>query len=233
MTGAYDDMAAELSRLQRQIAQVGFDLHDEALQDVTALRNDLMQFRGQLDSALAGSSDRYKIVGRVDDFLARVSKLDTDLRELAVTGRRPPPTSKPLFAMLAESVDAHADAGTVELVLGSDVDAQDLTDDERVTIVRVVESALANVRQHNADANARVTVRSLDGALEVEVLDDGGGFDVEESRRRAAREQRLGLLGMEERMGSVGGTLAVSSTPGGPTRVTLRLARPGRRSSQL
>ncbi len=232
MTGAYDDMAAELSRLQRQIAQVGFDLHDEALQDVTALRNDLMQFRGQLDSALAGATDRYKIVGRVDDFLARVGKLDTDLRELAVTGRRPAPPSKPLFAMLAESVDAHADAGTVELVLGSDVDAQDLTDDERVTIVRVVESALANVRQHNAEANARVTVRSLDGALEVEVLDDGDGFDVEESRRRAAREQRLGLLGMEERMGSVGGTLAVSSRPGGPTCVTLRLARPGRRSSQ-
>jgi signal transduction histidine kinase len=228
----FDDMAAELASLRRRLAQFGFDLHDQALQDVTALRNDLVHFHGQLESALNGLADRDKIVGRVDDFLARVAKLDADLRELAVAGQSQPPQGS-LSALLTASVDSHSDGGTADLVLFPGIDAQHVTDDERVAIVRVVESALTNVYQHNDDAHVRVTARSVDGALEVEVLDDGLGFDVEESRRRAEHEHRLGLRGMEERMAAVGGTCVVSSRPGGPTSVTLRLARPGPRSSQL
>lgn len=233
MSGASDDSAFEVARLRRQIAQFGFDLHDDALQDMTALRNDLAQFREQLDALLVESPDRRKVVGRLDDFLARVSKLDAGLRQLAVTGRLPPAPPKPLGALLADSVEAHADAGKAYLVLAPDLDADPLATDERAAIVRVVESALANVRQHGGDANVRITARTANGVLEVEVLDDGNGFDVEESLRRAARENRLGLLGMDERMASVGGTVTVTSRPGGPTRVLLRLPRPGPRSSEL
>lgn len=233
MSGAADDPAFEVARLRRQIAQFGFDLHDDALQDVTALRNDLARFQTQLEVLLAESPNRRKVVGRIDDFLARVGKLDAGLRRLAVTGRLPPPPPKPLAQLLADSVETHADAGTAYLVLAPDLDVDGLANEERSAIVRVVESALANVRQHGGEATVRITARTANGVLEVEVLDDGRGFDVEESRRRAARENRLGLLGMEERMASVGGTFSITSRPGGPTRITLRLPRPGHRSSEL
>ena len=52
-----------------------------------------------------------------------------------------------------------------------------------------------------------------DGWLHVSVADDGAGFVVEQSRRRG------GLLHMEDRVRSFGGTLEITSTPGAGTRV--------------
>ena len=89
--------------------------------------------------------------------------------------------------------------------------------DREVVVLRAVQEALSNVRRH-AGAR-RVAVRLVedgDGAL-VEVGDDGAGFAPKD------RHRGYGLAGMRARVGEVGGELDVSSTPGGGTRLTVRL----------
>ncbi len=218
-----DALCDEIERGRRRLARVGFDLHDEGLQDLTALRNDLQLFRGQVARVLEHSPDVERVVGRVDDFLARVGSLDALLRELAAPGSVPPALQHPLSLTLGEIVAALPGSAVVEVELDPDLDSYDLSDSQRIAVVRVVQSALANVLQHSGATRARVSVRATSDALEVEVLDDGKGFDVEESRRRAAEEHRLGLLGMAERAAMLDGELAVTSRAGGPTRVFLRL----------
>jgi signal transduction histidine kinase len=73
-----------------------------------------------------------------------------------------------------------------------------------------------------------VTIRTAAGSVEIEVLDDGQGFDVDEARGSAAERRRLGLLSMRERVRLLGGTFDVTSRDGGPTCVFAQLpARPG------
>src|SRR5579884_1054748 len=71
-TGEVVDVLCDvLQQAQTQLAQFGFDLHDEGMQDVVALRNDLQLFRDQLVAMFDDSLQRERLTGRVDDFLAR------------------------------------------------------------------------------------------------------------------------------------------------------------------
>jgi signal transduction histidine kinase len=206
----------EIERARRAVKRVGLDLHDAALQDLTALRNDLQHFRVQI--AELGSTSRIeRVAGRVDDFLARVQEIDRVLRELV----GPSPSSAlalPLGATLEAVVDAYAGSGDVTLNMPADLDAHALTDSQRIAVVRIVQSALANVAQHSRARTTSVSIRSTPDGLEREITDDGDGFDVDDES-----DDRLGLSGMRSRVAMLGGEFRVSSVHGGPTTVAFRL----------
>jgi signal transduction histidine kinase len=68
-----------------------------------------------------------------------------------------------------------------------------------------------------------VGVTSARDRVRAEVTDNGRGFDVERTVIRAARNGRLGLIGMSERARLLGGTLELRSRVGGPTVVAVTL----------
>jgi two-component system sensor histidine kinase UhpB len=62
--------------------------------------------------------------------------------------------------------------------------------------------------------------------LQVDIEDDGAGFDVAGIRAPESGGRGLGILGMHERMDLIGGSSKVTSSPGGGTRVSLRIPIP-------
>ena len=88
-----------------------------------------------------------------------------------------------------------------------------------VQLVRIMQEALANVRQHARAENVWVSLEDNGTGFEVEIRDDGVGF-VEHSEGR-----RFGLKSMRERTESVHGELLIDSTPGRGTRIRLRVPR--------
>ena len=90
-------------------------------------------------------------------------------------------------------------------------------------LYRLVQEALNNVTRH-AQAKC-VTVRLQRDArvIRCTIGDDGVGFDVTSVFARK-REQGLGLIGMRERVNSVGGTLQIISAPGGGTTIAVELS---------
>jgi signal transduction histidine kinase len=72
-------------------------------------------------------------------------------------------------------------------------------------------------------------MRANDRALDLEIRDDGAGFDVAAARARAAAGESQGLLGMQERVALAGGTLLIHSAPGRGTSVRVRLPLSGGR----
>jgi signal transduction histidine kinase len=87
----------------------------------------------------------------------------------------------------------------------------------RLQLVRIVQEALANVRQHARATKASVDIRRVDGTLRVTIKDDGAGFDPAAKPR--TEFPRFGLSTMRERANSIGGTLAVESARGQGTTV--------------
>ena len=85
-----------------------------------------------------------------------------------------------------------------------------------VALYRIAQEALTNVARHAGAASCRVRLRAYEGALELEVSDDGGGIGGEAGAG-------LGLVSMRERAEELGGTCEVSTPPGGGTRVVARL----------
>jgi signal transduction histidine kinase len=84
-------------------------------------------------------------------------------------------------------------------------------------VYRVVREALLNVRRDGTVKRVAVEVERQGDSLHLLIRGDGGGFD------DSAHDGHFGLLGMEERIGSVGGVLAVTSAPGIETRIEATL----------
>ena len=77
--------------------------------------------------------------------------------------------------------------------------------------------ALQNVAKHAPDASVTIGLATVDGALFFTVADDGPGFDP------AAADRGAGLTNMADRLGAVGGTLRIRSSPGAGTEVSGRV----------
>jgi signal transduction histidine kinase len=93
--------------------------------------------------------------------------------------------------------------------------APGLPSDVHETLYRIAQEALHNAVKHAGAPHLRVCLASTpDGALRLEVADDGVGFDPEQ-----APSGRLGLRSMRERASSIGATLDLTSEQGGGTRV--------------
>jgi signal transduction histidine kinase len=89
---------------------------------------------------------------------------------------------------------------------------------KRTVLYRVTQAALTNAAQHSHASRVNVTLRKLSGMVHMEIRDNGKGFDVERVLFARARN-RLGLIGMRERVEMVGGTFTVESRPGAGTRL--------------
>ena len=82
------------------------------------------------------------------------------------------------------------------------------------TLYRIVQEAVTNVAKHAGAERLSITLTRKNGAVVVIVEDDGRGFDPE-----AAGADGLGLVGMRERLGLVGGTLRIEAAAGAGTTI--------------
>jgi two-component system sensor histidine kinase UhpB len=94
-----------------------------------------------------------------------------------------------------------------------------LDPEEELVVYRVAQEALTNVVRHATTRSARLVLGARDGRVELEVSDDGDGFESDGAPESA------GLLGMRERALLIGAELEVRSAVGEGTSVRLQLAR--------
>ena len=90
-----------------------------------------------------------------------------------------------------------------------------------VQLVRICQSALANVRRHAAARHVSVRLVAKPSTVVLSIEDDGAGFNATRLDTRAGA--RVGLAIMRERAESLGGTVEVTSEPGRGSRFTVRL----------
>jgi signal transduction histidine kinase len=102
-----------------------------------------------------------------------------------------------------------------------------LAPQSETAVYRIAQEALTNVVRHAQARGVSVLLDRRDGHVVLVVEDDGVGFDVEAVRQVGAPADKLGILGMEERVGLVGGTLTIESYPGGGTAVFVEVPLEG------
>ena len=80
--------------------------------------------------------------------------------------------------------------------------SEDLPEEHKTSSARIVQEALHNCVQHASARHARVAVQQQAESLRLAIEDDGKGFD-------AQHERGMGLLGIKERAGNLGGKFEV------------------------
>jgi len=209
---------------ERRLMRLGFDLHDGPIQDVLALAADVRLLQQQVYPFVLDEY-REQASGRFDDLSARLVELDRQLREIAHSLETKSVISRPLGEILHREVDGFAERSGIRAELEIRGDPDSLSSAQRITVFRAIQEALANVREHAGATNVSVRVRARRSAIELHIVDDGMGFEVERALAKAAQRGRLGLVGIGERVRMVGGTFELESVPGGPTALKLTLPR--------
>jgi signal transduction histidine kinase len=204
----------ELQESRARIVEAGYaerrrverDLHDGAQQRLVALGLQLQVVRARIADDPEAAAALLTEAGR------ELSAATEELRELA-RGIHPPVLTDrgliPALEALASRSPLPVEIETRERCRASEA--------VEAAAYFVVSEALTNVARHAQAERATVRVGRVDSRLEVEVQDDGrGGADL------AAGS---GLRGLADRVGALGGTLAVSSDGGG---TTVRVSLPAR-----
>lgn len=113
--------------------------------------------------------------------------------------------------------------------VGVEVDlaaADALSETRRTVAFRVVQEAVANILNHADPTRVAITAREREGSIEIEIADDGRGFDPGLPRPGVA-EGHLGIAAIEERAALAGGRLTIASSEGRGTTLRLTLPREG------
>ncbi|MGA2118889.1 MAG: sensor histidine kinase [Bryobacteraceae bacterium] len=177
------------------------ELHDGIGQALGALLVDI----GRLSTTV--SDDRPEVKAQLDNMKSVAERTFQSVRNIALLLRPSMLDDLGLVAALEWQGREVSRRSEIEVSVESENVPEDLPDEYRICIYRLVQEALNNAVRHSGARNAKVTVTRSAKGLAVQVNDDGRGFDPK-------RVRGLGMLGMEERVNRLGGTFTVSSQPG-------------------
>ena len=216
---------ALISTTERRLTRLAFDLHDGPLQDVAVLVGDLDGLRRRLDETIGGTPLGQELVAQAEDAAAVAQFLIGDLRDLASSIDGSGLGRKRLHEIVEGLVRKFSGRAETEVTLEILGDTDSLTDSQKITLIRVIQEALSNVREHSAANNVDLRIDARGPQVRATLVDDGCGFDVDEALRRAGRGGRMGLAGMFERVRLLGGVCDITSRPGEGTEISLTIAR--------
>ncbi|KAB2926630.1 MAG: HAMP domain-containing protein [Dechloromonas sp.] len=102
--------------------------------------------------------------------------------------------------------------------------AAPLAPENEIQIMHIIQESLSNIRKHARASHVQLTVRREPGATEIEVRDDGIGFDTE-NEPNVRSDRHVGLKIMRERAHRIGGELRIVSHIGEGSRLLLSLPK--------
>jgi two-component system sensor histidine kinase UhpB len=205
------DMVIHAQEEERR--RVARELHDEANQLLAALMT-------TVDAAEAAAARQGQ--SELTATLARLRRLASatlsDLQRIATELRPPALDEFGLLPALTRHVRDRTTGTPLEAAVDTEGRPHRLPPTVEVALYRIAQEALANVQKHSGARCARIRLHFRPTAVRLDVSDDGVGFALDEDGGEG--RSRLGIAGMRERASIVGGTVSVTSRPGGGTRVT-------------
>ncbi len=199
-----------VSAQEEERRRISRELHDETGQSLTSLLVQLkvLERTGDIETMRQRVRDLRDLTAQT---LEEVRRLSLDLRPAALDDLG-----------LVAALDWFVSEYSRKVGIRTDFQAQDMDDvrlphEAEATVYRVVQEALSNIARHSRATQVWVEIRREGELVEVCVRDNGQGFNLEETLQSTGRG--LGLLGMQERMALIGGTLRLTSSAGEGTRV--------------
>jgi signal transduction histidine kinase len=197
-----EGLSARLVEAQEEERRsISRELHDEVGQSLGALLVEV----GQLGK-LVPPEDR-ATQAQIAQIKSVAESAVKSIRDIALLLRPPMLDDLGLVPALEWQAREISRRSDMEVEVHSENVSETLGDETKVTVYRLVQEALNNAATHASAKNAKVTIAQNPDKIMVEIIDDGHGFD-------PGRQRGMGILGMEERVRRLGGTLTIESAPG-------------------
>ncbi len=205
-----------LSAQEEERKKISRELHDEIAQTLTGINVQLANLKKEATVSVKGLQRKIARTQRlVEKSVDIVHRFARELRPTVLDDLGLIPALHSFVKSFAKRTGIH-----IHLTVSSKVEQLDGA--KRTVLYRVAQEALTNVARHAQASQAEVIIQKLPGAVRMEIKDNGKSFQVQRVLR-AKGNNRLGLLGMRERVEMVGGGFSVSSTPGKGTSIRAQI----------
>ncbi len=203
---------------ERERKSIARDLHDDLGQVLASLRIDVAILEHQVDASenTQNSESISENLTTMSDPLDRASeRLHGFVNKL-----RPEILDNlGLITALEWQADEFFKSHRIKCEFICKLDRLTVNDEIATTIYRIVQECLTNISRHSKASNSEVQLVLNDNTLIIEVSDDGIGI----SKDIVASTHRFGLLGIRERISSLGGSVQIESTSGEGTTVRMTI----------
>jgi signal transduction histidine kinase len=208
-TASLAELATHLQQVREdERGHLARELHDELGALLTAAKLDVARLKSRLGAHSTPEIDERlrHLTESLNSGIALKRRIIEDLRPSSLANLG-------LTASLEILAREFSERSGIEVT--PSLEQVDLDESRQLTVYRLVQESLTNVGKYAKAKQVEVTVRGYANHVEVEIRDDGRGFDVSQ-----VKPSTHGLAGMRHRVEAAGGRLAVLSRPGGGTRIS-------------
>ena len=201
--------AGHVHHLEEERRHIARELHDEAGQMLIGIKLGLQVLARKIPLEL------HELSLELDRMRGLVNQSTTQLRDLARNLRPPTLDNLGLDVALQQLAREHEQHSELNIVLLCDPLPEIMPDPIRTSLYRIVQEALTNIAKHAEATRVTIEIRIVEEGLRLAIRDDGCGFDTN------ATHTGLGLLGMKERAGMLGGQFSAVSHHGEGTEICI------------
>jgi PAS domain S-box-containing protein len=200
---------------RKHIAQ---ELHDELGQALTAISLDL----GSIEKILPPEVPP-GIRDQLIDARSLADEVDERIGEIALDLRPSLLDDLGLLPTLQWYLNRYSQRLGIEVSMDSKGLESRLPEEVETTLYRVIQEALTNIARHAQASMVRLSLERSVETVIVSIHDDGKGFDVEGLQSSATLPEGMGLLGINDRVSTLGGRVEIHSKPGQGTHVNIEI----------
>ena len=206
-TATLAELATHLQQVREQErGHLARELHDELGALLTAAKLDVARLKSKLGAGSEDVTQRLQhLTETLNSGIALKRRIIEDLRPSSLSNLG-------LVASLEILAREFSERSAMEVETALDDVALD--DAMQLTVYRLVQESLTNIGKYAQARMVDISLRRYENHVEVEIKDDGLGFDT-----AAVRPSTHGLAGMRHRVEAAGGRLTVQSAPGQGARI--------------
>ena len=202
--------------------RIAHEIHDTLAQGLSSIQMLLHAANRDLDGDINVDKARERIG------LARQTAADNLQEARAMIAALQPAalSQTSLVGALDRMAQGFAAAADLNIEVEADGEVTQLPMKLEAVLLRIAQGAVGNVAKHAQATRARITVSYSDDAVRVDIVDNGGGFDVKAVEARPAGLGHIGLAAMKRRAEEVSGEVVIESSPGTGTAVSVSVPLP-------
>lgn len=199
---------------EKERKRVAREIHDGVGQSLAALKYRAEGYaRLTGDIAPASTKELKSIIEMIKDVMEEVRKIQNDLRPAYLDMMGVLDTMTDFCERLQDTYKG------IKTTLQIDLVEQDVPEYLKAPIFRIFQEAMNNASKHGNATRIHVGIRRNENKIELNIKDDGTGFELSEGLFTNSHGKRLGLFSMRERAELSGGSFEIKTAPGEGTTV--------------
>ena len=183
------------------------ELHDQVIQDLLSFNYRLEEIENQEPSG--------DLQGEMESIRQGIRNVVGELRQICSDLRPPTIDHHGLSAAIDSLVHEWAERSNIQVQLEVDPALGRLPETIELSVFRIVQEGLSNIRKHSAARRVRLVMhRTPSASLLLRLEDDGQGLSIPADLASLTAQKHFGLVGISERVALLGGTMNIETSAG-------------------